>query len=88
MIIIILPFSVSFAACGQLNPPRGRRKRPPFPTCPPYRELTRRLLSSPFSRQFHGMQNDSLSRVNFTKKGERERERERSRQTLKTRLCE
>ena len=75
MIIIILPFSVSFAACGQLNPPRGGRKRPPFPTCPPYRELTRRLLSSPFSRQFHGMQNDSLSQVNFTKKGERERER-------------
>ena len=74
MIIIILPFSVSFAACGQLNPPLGRRKRPPFPTRLPYRELTRRLLSSPFSRQFHGMQNDSLSHVNFTKKGERERE--------------
>ena len=76
MIIIILTFSVSFAASGQLNPPRGRRKRPPFPTRLPYRELTRRLLSSPFSRHFHGMQNDSLSQVNFTKKGERERERE------------
>ena len=86
MIIIILPFSVSFTACGQLNPPRGRRKRPPFPTRPPYRELTRRLLSSSFSRKFHGMQS---VQVNFTKK----RERERSRQTrhdslLKTRLCE
>ena len=77
MIIIILPFSVSFAGCGQLNPPRGRRKRPPFPTRPPYRELTRRLLSSSLPRQFHGMQNDSLFQVNFTKKGERERERER-----------
>ena len=86
MIIIILPFSVSFAACGQLNPPRERRKRPPFPTRPPYRELTRRLLSSSLSRTFHGMQS---VQVNFTK----ERERERSRQTrhdslLKTRLCE
>jgi len=76
MIIIILPFSVSFAACGQLNPPPGRRKRPPFPTRPPYRELTRRLLSSSFSRQFHGMQNDNLFQVNFTKKGERERTRQ------------
>lgn len=72
MIIIILPFSVSFAACGQLNPRLGRRKRPPFPTRLPDRELTRRLLSSSFSRQFHGMQNDNLFQVNFTKKGERE----------------
>ena len=31
MVIIILPFSVSLAACGQLNPPRGRRNGPLLP---------------------------------------------------------
>ena len=69
MVIIILPFSVSLAACGQLNPPSGTEKRPPS-----YRELTRRLLFSSFFKQSHVTQEDSLLHWISQKKGERERE--------------
>lgn len=47
MVIIILPFSVSLAACGQLNPPRGRRKGPPPTECLPEGYSFRHFLNNP-----------------------------------------
>ena len=47
MVIIILPFSVSLAACGQLNPPRGRRKGPPSTESLPEGYSFRHFLNNP-----------------------------------------